>query len=131
MTTRMIAATLVLFVACGTPAQPQTVQPTGTLDQALAPIALYPDSLLAQMLMSATDPAKVTELDKWLKANQKLKGTQLQDAAVKAGFETELRRPDAVSSSGGEDGGADRVDDAPRKSFSIRQELPSLTAFSV
>ena len=61
--------------------------PSGTLDQLLAPIALYPDPLLAQMLMSATDPAKVTELDKWLKANQKLKGTQLQDAAVKAGFE--------------------------------------------
>jgi hypothetical protein len=53
----------------------------------LAPIALYPDSLLAQMLMSATDPVKITELDKWLKANQKLKGTPLQDAAVKAGFD--------------------------------------------
>ena len=39
------------------------------------------------MLMSATDPAKVTELDKWLKSNAKLKGTQLQDAAVKAGFD--------------------------------------------
>jgi Protein of unknown function (DUF3300) len=85
----MIAAGLVLFVAfvaCGSSARQQT-GPTGTLEQALAPIALYPDQLLAQMLMSATDPGKVTELDKWLKANQKLKGTQLQDAAVKAGFE--------------------------------------------
>jgi hypothetical protein len=53
----------------------------------LAPIALYPDPLLAQMLMSATDPAKVAELDQWLKAGQTLKGTQLQDAAVKAGFD--------------------------------------------
>ena len=61
--------------------------PTGTLDELLAPIALYPDSLLAQMLMSATDSAKITELDTWLKANQKLKGTPLQDAAVKAGFD--------------------------------------------
>jgi hypothetical protein len=88
MTKRMITATVVLFVACGSPARPQTTQlPTGTLDQLLAPIALYPDQLLAQMLMSATDPAKVTELDTWLKANQKLKGTQLQDAAVKAGFD--------------------------------------------
>jgi hypothetical protein len=88
MTKRMIAAAVVLFVACGSPARPQTAQaPTGTLDQLLAPIALYPDSLLAQMLMSATDPAKVTELDTWLKANQKLKGTRLQDAAVKAGFD--------------------------------------------
>jgi hypothetical protein len=88
-----MAAALALLIACGspraqTPAAAQAPQyPTGTLEQILAPIALYPDSLLAQMLMSAGDPAKVAELDKWLKANQKLKGTQLQDAAVKAGFD--------------------------------------------
>ena len=96
MTTRLITATLVLFVSCGPSrdhpaAGAQAAQtaplPTGTLDQLLAPIALYPDQLLAQMLMSATDPVKITELDKWLKAEQKLKGTQLQDAAVKAGFD--------------------------------------------
>ena len=95
MKTRMIAATLVLFVACspardqGT-ASAQTAQtqlPTQTLDQVLAPIALYPDALLAQILMSAQDPPKVAELDKWLKTNSTLKGTQLQDAAVKAGFD--------------------------------------------
>jgi uncharacterized membrane protein YgcG len=39
------------------------------------------------MLMSATDPSKVTELDKWMKSNANLKGTELQDAAVKAGFD--------------------------------------------
>ena len=93
MTTRLIAATVVLFVACGPPrdqiaASAQAAQlPTGTLDQLLAPIALYPDALLAQILMSAQDPPKVAELDKWLKTNTKLKGTQLQDAAVKAGFD--------------------------------------------
>src|SRR6186997_3124637 len=93
MTTRLIAAVLIAFVACG-PARDQGAQaaqatplPTGTLDELLAPIALYPDSLLAQMLMSATDAAKITELDKWLKANPTLKGTALQDAAVKAGFD--------------------------------------------
>ena len=37
--------------------------------------------------MSATDAAKITELDKWMKANAALKGTALQDAAVKAGFD--------------------------------------------
>ena len=86
-TARMIALTLMVFAACGTPARPQAAQPTGTLDQLLAPIALYPDQLLAQMLMSAADPGKLTELNTWLTANQKLKGTQLQDAAVKAGFD--------------------------------------------
>ena len=53
MTRRLIAATVVLFVACGPPrdqiaAGAQAAQasplPTGTLDQLLAPIALYPDS---------------------------------------------------------------------------------------
>ena len=93
MTTRLIAATIALFVACSPTQDPiaagaqSAPLPTGTLDQLLAPIALYPDSLLAQMLMSATDAPKITELDKWLKANQTLKGTALQDAAVKAGFD--------------------------------------------
>ena len=74
-------------IAAGAQAAQAAPLPTGTLDELLAPIALYPDSLLAQMLMSATDAAKITELDKWLKANQTLKGTPLQDAAVKAGFD--------------------------------------------
>ena len=97
MATRLIAAITMLLVACGPPRDQVAAQsapasqasplPTGTLDQLLAPIALYPDPLLAQMLMCATEPSKVTELDKWLKSNQKLKGTELQDAAVKAGFD--------------------------------------------
>ena len=97
-----IAAALALLLACGSPreqapAGAKTAQapagakagpyPTGTLDQMLAPIALYPDQLLAQILMSASDPGKVAELDKWLKTHPNLKGSQLQDAAVKAGFE--------------------------------------------
>ena len=94
MKTRLIAGTLVLFVACS-PARDQVTAsaqtsaqlPTATLDQLLAPVALYPDALLAQILMSAQDPPKVAELDKWLKSNATLKGTQLQDAAVKAGFD--------------------------------------------
>jgi hypothetical protein len=93
-TSRVIPAALALLVACGAPreqvpaASARTAQyPTATLDQMLAPIALYPDQLLAQMLISAADAANVTKLDAWLKTNQALKGTQLQDAAVKAGFE--------------------------------------------
>ena len=50
------------------------------LDQMLAPIALYPDSLLAQVLMAATYPADVVEAAKWSKANPDQKG----DAAVNA-----------------------------------------------
>lgn len=80
---------VLLTVACGSSkdAGKSRQLPTGTLDQLLAPVALYPDALLAQILMSAGEPGKIAELDKWLRDNPKLKGTELQDAAVKAGFE--------------------------------------------
>jgi uncharacterized membrane protein YgcG len=92
MTIPMIAAAAVVCMACGSSPQGQAQaaqqQPNAAaLDQMLAPIALYPDPLLAQMMMSATNSEKVTELDTWMKSNSKLKGTQLQDAAVRAGFD--------------------------------------------
>lgn len=46
----------------------------------LAPIALYPDALLSQILMASTYPADVDEAIKWSKDNPKQEG----DAAVKA-----------------------------------------------
>ena len=49
------------------------------LEQLLSPIALYPDSLLSQVLMAATYPADVAEAAKWSKAHKDEKG----DAAVK------------------------------------------------
>jgi Protein of unknown function (DUF3300) len=57
------------------------------LDQLLAPIALYPDALLSQMLLCAENPGKVGALSEWLKSQGALKGSELQDAAQKAGFE--------------------------------------------
>ncbi len=98
MKTRVIVVTmLALLGACGTSQQqasapPQSgqtssAQQPGSLDRLLAPIALYPDALLAQILVSAGDPAQVMKLDQWLKSVSKVKGTQLQDAAVKAGFD--------------------------------------------
>ncbi|HYA42827.1 MAG TPA: DUF3300 domain-containing protein [Syntrophobacteraceae bacterium] len=52
----------------------------GELDRMLAPVALYPDSLLAQILMAATFPNQVAEEDGWLKGNPDLKGDALNDA---------------------------------------------------
>ena len=57
------------------------------LDRLLAPIALYPDQLLAQMLVCAAKPGDVVALNGWLTTTTRLKGTELQDAAVAAGFE--------------------------------------------
>jgi hypothetical protein len=60
------------------------------LDRLFAPIALYPDQLLAQMLLCAADPAGVKALDQFLKRNSSLKGTELQDAALKDNFEPQF-----------------------------------------
>ena len=50
------------------------------LDQLLAPIALYPDNLLAQTLMASTYPLEVVEASRWADENKNLKGDQLKTA---------------------------------------------------
>jgi uncharacterized protein DUF3300 len=50
------------------------------LDQLVAPIALYPDSLLAQVLMASTYPLEIVQADRWRKANPSLKDKALEDA---------------------------------------------------
>ncbi|CAN7791374.1 DUF3300 domain-containing protein [Caballeronia sp. LjRoot34] len=65
------------------PSVPDTVPFTlAQLDQMLAPIALYPDPLVAQILMAATYPLEVVEADRWLQdpQNTALSGTQLAAA---------------------------------------------------
>jgi len=63
------------------PAQaPTRIYVQAELDQMLAPIALYPDPLLSQVLMAATYPIEVVEAARWTRANPGLRG----DAAVRA-----------------------------------------------
>lgn len=69
-----------LLIACNAWAADDKTFKDEELDQMLAPIALYPDSLLSQVLMASTYPADVAEAAKWSKANPKQQG----DAAVKA-----------------------------------------------
>jgi hypothetical protein len=97
MRSRIIIATVLLLMACGSPpaekpARAAALPPAqGTsIDKLTAPIALYPDALIAQILLGTSDPAKVKEFDGWLAANNALTGTNLQDAAVKAGFDAPL-----------------------------------------
>jgi hypothetical protein len=47
------------------------------LDQLLAPIALYPDSLLSQILVAATYPLEVVQANRWRQANQSLSEDQV------------------------------------------------------
>lgn len=50
------------------------------LTQMLAPIALYPDSLIAQLLMASTYPLELVEAERWRRENMGLKGTELDNA---------------------------------------------------
>jgi hypothetical protein len=86
-----IATPLAFGQAPATPAAPAKPPPIAAapagapaskeqLEQLLAPIALYPDSLLSQVLMAATYPSDVADAAKWAKAHPDQKG----DAAVKA-----------------------------------------------
>jgi len=50
------------------------------LDQILAPIALYPDSLLTQILMASTYPLEVVQAERWAKQNKDMKGDTLAKA---------------------------------------------------
>ena len=84
----MLLATLSLF-AVSVPGvlRAQTTSPDDKksfspeqLDQLLAPIALYPDALLSQVLMATSYPLEIVEAARWSKANPTLKG----DAAVAA-----------------------------------------------
>ena len=61
------------------------------LDQMLAPVALYPDSLLAQILMAATYPLEVVQAERWRKANGNLGGDQLNDALDKKNWDPSVK----------------------------------------
>lgn len=69
-------------VTAATPGAPVT---TGDL---VAPIALYPDQLLGQVLTISTTPQEVLDLGNWLIENDTLSGGKAQDAAKAAGFST-------------------------------------------
>lgn len=65
-----------------TPAAPAYTPPTAEqLTQMVAPIALFPDKLLAQVLAGAQYPDQITAANQWVTQNPTLKGNALQDAA--------------------------------------------------
>lgn len=52
------------------------------LSQMLAPVALYPDALLAQVLMASTYPLELIEADRWVARNPGLSGDRLDNALL-------------------------------------------------
>ncbi|MCX5826940.1 MAG: DUF3300 domain-containing protein [Deltaproteobacteria bacterium] len=61
------------------------------LDQMLAPIALYPDSLLVQILMASTYPLEIVEAARWAKTNPNLKGDKLTTALEKQNWDPSVK----------------------------------------
>ena len=66
--------------AATSPPPPHAPQTPDQLQQLVAPIALYPDSLVAQILAASTFPEQVVEAERWLQAHQDLKGAALGQA---------------------------------------------------
>lgn len=67
-----------------------------TLDQLLAPIALYPDPLLAQILMASTYPLEVVQAARWVKANPKVSGQALEEAMAGQAWDPAVKAMTAV-----------------------------------
>ncbi len=61
------------------------------LDQMLAPIALYPDALLGQVLIASTYPLEIVQADRWAKANKNLKGDPLTAALEKQDWDPSVK----------------------------------------
>ena len=95
---RSIALVVAVLLPIG--AMAQSPQPAASesqllkpaeLDQLVAPIALYPDSLLAEVLMASTYPVEVVQAERWVEANRTLKGDQLKDAVDKQTWDESIK----------------------------------------
>ena len=74
--------------------------PPEQLDSLVAPIALYPDAMLAQTLAASTYPLEVMQLDQWMDKNKNLKDKALVDAVAKQPWDPSVQSmaafPDVV-----------------------------------
>src|SRR5262249_54136587 len=74
--------------------------PNDQLDSLVAPIALYPDPMLAQVLAAATYPLELIQLQQWLEKNKNLKDKELTAAVQKQPWDPSVQAmaalPDAV-----------------------------------
>src|SRR6476660_5287404 len=64
---------------------------SGELDSLVAPIALYPDPLLAQTLAASTYPLEIIQLQQWMDRNKNLQGKALADAVAKQSWDPSVQ----------------------------------------
>ncbi len=71
------------------------------LEQMVAPIALYPDQLLAQVLMASTYPLEVVQADRWAQQNKSMKGDDLKNGLSQQSWDDSVKAlastPDVLS----------------------------------
>jgi hypothetical protein len=65
--------------------------PNDQLDSLVAPIALYPDPLLAQTLAASTYPLEIIQLQQWMDRNKNLQGKALADAVAKQPWDPSIQ----------------------------------------
>ncbi len=86
--------------AAGAAEKPAPKIPPEQLDSLVAPIALYADPLLAQVLVASTYPLEIIQLQQWLTKNKNLKDKALADAVAKQPWDPAIQSmaafPDAV-----------------------------------
>ncbi len=99
---RHIIAVGILFVAA-TKVGPALAQGTTTtsrtaaqIEQLVAPIALYPDALLSQILMASTYPLEVVAAARWSQANPSVGGEALQSAMAQQSWDPSVKALTAV-----------------------------------
>ncbi len=76
--------------ASASPAPAQKFSPD-QLDSLVAPIALYPDPMLAQTLAASTYPLEIIQLQQWLEKNKSLKDQALADAVAKESWDPSVQ----------------------------------------
>ncbi len=82
--TALVAIAAVLTGGPSPRAQAAVAYTQAQIEQMVAPIALYPDALMSQVLMAATYPYEVSDADQWLRANPGLSGYDLDNALATA-----------------------------------------------
>ena len=100
--------------AQGAPTPPYTQQTPEELQRLVAPIALYPDSLVAQILAASTFPEQVVEADRWVQAHPDLKGTDLGQAVDQQPWDPKREGAGCISVGAGKYGQESFLDVLPR-----------------
>jgi len=77
--------------AAAAPVPDQAPLKPAELDGLVVPIALYPDALLANVLMASTYPLEVVRAERWLNQNKSLKNDQLKAAAEKQDWDASVK----------------------------------------